>query len=438
MVKNTEQFKEISAEVLRNILTSDSLKTYMKEMQVFDAAKIWIKHNNVIAISDILENVRFGLLTQEEMSEVMCDEIIAENEGCRKIVKDVKDYFENVYSQPLYEGNLNRPRGKTGVFIIEEGPSVDWDDRLDSGDVYLHFLNYPNLEEYKERSLKITVSDFSLKGVQVNNFIFIFGHFTHEHQNFTKRYDVTTNTWLELKGMPCEPLYHSTVAYNNGVIFSIGGFFSKDGFESAEQCDAHDEVHAYDICSNDWKACEKYPAKVTESGACSQGGLLFVSGGRLTNGDPSDQMFAYDMKANHWLPKSSMRYGCNSHVMVTVENQIYVIAGYSEIDYQGRGYVGKYSTITDQWTDIDMPLGRLPNEQLYSVTGGFVAEKKIYILGATRHRHNDKKSSVESPNGVLFIDLEKDIPGLELAEDLEFESKHIECMSFCVTLPELL
>ncbi len=430
-VKETKQFKEVSQNVLQTVLASDNLQTGMNEMQVFDAAKMWIKHNDVMdksVIYEILKNVRFGLLPQEETTEVFSEEIITENEDCLKIVKETNSYFVNVNAQPLYDGYLNRPRGKPGVLLILEENHMMSQRPVPGRYVNLRFLNFPSLEKNRKLSLASRIIPESAIATQVNNFLFVFGTYAEGHQNFTKRYDATTDTWLELKGMPKNPLFYSTIVCSNGEIFLIGGIFDKDSLShpyDLDQNDATDEVYAYNICSNDWKSCEKIPTRATVSAACSQGEVLYVSGGRLTDSWLSDEMFAYDIKKDLWLRKRSMRIGCRTHMMAAIENHVYVIAGKEQMTYSygGGGFLAKYSIITDQWTDIDINV-LSQKKQLYSVDGGFLADGKIYILYTIRDSYQG--------NGTLIVDPEKDT--LEIG-DKKIPSIYSSFMPFCITIP---
>ncbi len=433
-VKETRQFKEISQDALQKILMSDTLRTGLNEMQVFDAAKMWIKHNDVVdktVISDIMKNVRFGLLAQDEISEMFFEEIMAENKECRNMVKEANNYLGNVNAQPLCDGIMNRPRGKSGVLLIQQGKHIQGD--VVGFEVNLHFLNYPNFEECKKRSLKTSVMGETIRAIQVNNFVFVFGTYAHGRQNFTKRYDATSDAWVELRGMPCDPVHFSTIAYNDGMIFSIGGIFDKRGSKvsvSNRRQDASNQVHAYSICSNDWKVCDTLPVKASGSAACSQGGLIFVSGGMLSNHQKSNQMYAYDLNGNLWLTKKSMRHAYFKHLMATVDSDIYVVGGAldtvshdDDAFVNDDAFVEKYSILTDQWTGIET------STELYSITGGFVANNTIYIIGGTSEDWGSER------NGIFTIEPEKDM--LDVT-DKSVSVRFGKVISFLVTLPKLL
>ncbi len=425
-VKDTEQFKHISQQALGKLLQSDTLRTGLNEMLVFDAAKMWIKHNDVVdkdVISDIMKNVRFGLMTRDEVSELFFEEIVAGNPNCRKMVKEANNYLANVNAQPLHDGNLNKPRGKPGVILIQQGKPNRGDGNVVGREIGVHFLNYPNFEECKKRSLKTPVLCDTIRGIQVNNFVFLFGTYAQGRQNFTKRYDATNDSWLELTGMPCDPVFLSSIAYGNGAIFSVGGIFGKfvSRVQPTPRRNATDQVYAYNICANDWKACSKFPIKSTESAACSHEGLIYVTGGILPNDHVSNQLFAYDVNANLWLTKSSMSHEYEKSVMAAIDNHIYVIGGASEI-IPVMTCAERYSIITDQWTEVEIP------DDLYSISTGFIADNKIYIIGCT-----SREEWIRDRYSIDIFDPEK-----ETVEETDDIITVRPLTSFFVTLPKLL
>ena len=153
-VSKTKQFKEISQAALCAFLSSDTLRTCLKEMEVFQAAKAWIRYHSMTdkqTIVEILKNVRFALLPLGQLSEMFDEDIIIENAECKKMVKEATNYHSNVYMQPLYDGSLNRPRGKPGVMIIPAGtPGNGYNIEGNGDDEY--FLDYPNFTKSKTSS----------------------------------------------------------------------------------------------------------------------------------------------------------------------------------------------------------------------------------------------------------------------------------------------
>ncbi len=422
-VKETEQFKHISQQVLGKLLESDTLRTGLNEMLVFRAAQLWIIHNDVVdkdVISEIMKNVRFGLMTRDEISKLFSEETVTGNPKCRKMVKEASNYLANVNAQPLHDSNLNKPRGKPGVILIRQGKPIRRDGNV-GNETSLHFLNYPTFKESKKRSLETVVLADTIRAVQVNSFVFLFGTYVQGRQNFTKRYDVSNDSWLELTGMPCDPVFLCSAAYCKGAIFSIGGIFSKhrSRVRATPKGNATDQVYAYNISTNDWKACSKFPIKSTESATCSHGGLIYVTGGILPNEDVSSQLFAYDVNANLWSTKSSMRHEYEIPMMAAIDNRIYVIGVASETE-SGITCAERYNIIADQWTEINIP------DYLQSIWSGFVADNKIYIIGFTNGAEwgRDRYS-------IHIFDPEKDT-----LEDTDEIITIRSLMSFYVTLPK--
>ena len=427
-VSKTEDFKDISQAALCKFLSSDMLCTGLKEIHVYEAAKVWIEYHGVTdkqIVFDIMKNVRFALLAPVEILGLFDEKMVFDNHDYKVMVKEACTYHSNIYTQPLYDGLLNRSRGKPRVMIIPSGKLANgYNVAGNGGDEY--FLDFPNFQKKTMSAvLKTPIVLESMKGVQVNNFVFLFGADCRGYQNFTKRYDATNDTWLSLTGAPCKAKIGTSVARLDDKIFFIGGMFvgEKDEFRFIID-NITDESYVYSISSNDWKRIENLPVETVGSGACSYQNFVYVSGGYVKGRLPldertSDQLCVYDVKAKSWLKKKSMNHARCHHLMVAINENLYVLGGRAVTFSFPAKYVEMYNITADQWTDIYEPFAAISGSS-------FVVGNQLYVTGGNSVGHS-KQIAVFDPKEKRVVTLSKTLP--------EVCDRHVAAY---VTSPKLL
>ncbi len=350
-VSSQPQFKELTHEVFCRFLASDLLRANAGEFEVFQLAKQWINYKeirNQDTVWDIMKNIRFALLPLQDISDMIRGEpLVIENENCRHDAAEAIQYHSNLYTQPLYDGEINRPRGKSGILVIPRGKKVpDGWATLGNGES-LHFVPFPGTGECQnESSLETPIVFDSMNSVTLNNFVFLFGIDCRGFQNFAKRYDARHGSWIELKSVPRSPAVGSAIACNDSEIFLLGGMIIKEDSSNDTDDFYSDTVDSYCACSdgkdsdsafmysisdNTWKAIEKLPIKASFASACFFKGMVFYSGGNFVNDQndalTSDKVYAFDPNANMWLTKAPMTIERCDHLMEALEDYIYVLGG---------------------------------------------------------------------------------------------------------------
>ncbi len=375
-VSQTDQFRDISEQAMCKYLSSDNLRTNHNEIDVYNAAKKWILNQEMYdaqTVQNVMENIRFALIGNNILlTEVLSDDVINKNERCRDMVIEALKYHGSGYEQPLYDGRLNKPRGKPGVFLISgghrlQGYNVFGQDRA------LNVLDFPEFKCRALTQINIPIVYQSMCTVQVNNFLFLFGTDCRGYQNFTKRYNATNNTWLELKGVPRQATIGARAATFGGSIILIGGMFvSKESTWVPDGRKFTNDVHSYCIKHNEWLPCSSLPRKLIDFGACQMNGFVYVTGGYTTTGGASDEVFAYDFHAKLWLVKKSMNVPKHDHTADSIGGRLYVIGG--DCDRGNLDIAEMYDPLTEQWTII---AEGIPVTHACSV----VLRDKIYLLG---------------------------------------------------------
>ncbi len=391
-VSKTSQFLEISQASMCRYLSSDHLRTDFEEYEVYKVAKKWLEHNKIEdkkTVFEMMKNIRFALIASTELSqEIIYDDII-QFKDCQKLVSEAITYHMNLYQQPLYQGSLNQPRGKTGLILIPNGERTgNGFHTTDSGED-VHFMPFPEQTSLpkKDSSLKIQSVFNSLHSVQKNNFLFLFGVTPHGPQNyymnFSKRYDSATNSWINLQILPKPTAVGMAIATDKENIYIMGGMpVNKESPFTLVDRPMSGEMYAYTIPSNTWSAYDPIPMKCSYCQATFLGENLYVSGG-FDGGFAVSSVFSYDTHAKLWLTKKKMNHPRYSHIMEAVNDKLYVIGG---LTGAGRGVrsVEIYDLPVDQWTVTVDSLSSGWSSQFQAVPSfvcsSFVYERKIYFV----------------------------------------------------------
>ena len=388
-VSADEEFYNTSQEDFCGYLSSDLLRTEFQEIDVYMAAKKWLEINKVKdtnTITDIMKNVRFALIKSERLSEIIHDDVLCANEEGQNMVEEAIEYQSNVYMQPLYSGILNKPRGMTGLVMF---PSCS--SRYEQHDI--QFIRFPGYCWWKRgrRSKIFPVTDLvpeysSINIVNVSNSLFVFGVGvnSNNYQNFTKRYDATTDTWLDMSPIPRHPILDVATAHCGQNIFLIGGCAVDIGeYEDKEDTNVND-TYMYAIPSNTWTKCENLPGKYYNSGACHLNGYIYCNGGNVTPCVKTNKHYAYDIEEKKWLVKNSMQYERSFHVFEALNVKLYAMGGASQ---SFENSVETYDPLADQWTEVTCStnLGWRNRdfqwELYYRCSASFVCDSQLYLVG---------------------------------------------------------
>ncbi len=355
-ISKTPTFLEISQVSLCRYLSSDLLRTDFKEHEVFKAARKWLTHNKIEdgkTVFEVMKNIRFALIAPTVLSqEIMFDDIIQVRD-CQKLVREAVTYHMDIYQQPLNEGYLNKPRGKTGLLMIPNGQiSAGFNIKGNGEDV--HFLSFPEktTETKIDSSHKMPSVYDSFSFVQKNNFLFLYGVTSQNYyMNYSKRYDSSMNCWIDLKALPKPPAVGVAIADCGEKIYLIGGMLvSKESPFWIGGRPMSEEMYVYTIPSNTWSASDPVPMKCTYSKATTIEGKLYISGG-YDGKEVVSSLFSYDTKAKLWLTKKKMMQPRYLHVQQAVNRILYVIGGKTNSDVPVKS-VEMYDPQADQWTVV--------------------------------------------------------------------------------------
>ena len=407
LVSETEAFTDISKEALKSYLSSDILKTEFNECVVFKAAKNWITKNKIVdkmEVCEILKNIRFALISPDNLSdEILLDDMIVENKECRSMIGEAIKYHGNVYTQPFYKGNGNRPRGLDGVLVITNPDGED--DSYNIPDLRWYggcvdYLTFPDFDCqcFNDPPLGKVVYE-SMLALQVNNFLFVFGTNCDGYQNFTKRYDATFDKWMDLAAVPRQATVGSSLGCTNDQrnIFLFGGMHvNKDSEYGVNDDRMTDTVYNYDVPNNSWRQETNMPVKLVYGASASLCNIMYVTGGFALSGTHfygSVEVWAYDSDAKLWLSKPPMHHIRHNHALEACNGKLWAIGGIFAGVFATS--IEAFDPVANQWTVTSTDLPGLHD------ASSIVHGHKIYLVGGSRKTEN---SSSEESSAVFVYD----------------------------------
>ncbi len=406
-ISKTGDFEKISKSALIKYLTSDILKTNIDESVVFRAAKKWILANDVSAddVVEIMSHVRFGLIHSNQLlKEISHDPIIQMSAKCREMIDNAMLYHLNVFTQPWCDGTLNRARGEAGIILLPCGTKVDGYNVSDKH-VDVHFISLPGLKKANQNNrLDISAVYESMSCVRIRNFLYLFGVNGSGYQNFAKRYDGSTNTWLELSSVPREAVVGPAISHYKTEIFLMGGMIVTETSDyGSEPDEIIDSVYIYDIPKNNWSKGKSLPTELSYAATAELNGNIYLTGGEPNYESASNKVWAYDIKAQIWLTKAPMNHSRCYHAAEFVDEKLYVIGG-SKINHyrvQSIKSIEMYAPLLNQWTIL--LLDGIDN----TVFSSFAIGKKILLVGGQTNNRKDRVSCYDIGKNEISMSKEK-------------------------------
>lgn len=380
-VVQSEEFMEISAKQLMRLLSDDDL-TVQSEERVFEAALAWIKFDVDVRqefASEILNNVRFPLLSAEFlMDRVATEEIIRNNRLCSDLLLEAAECLLLPKRKSQIHSHRVVPRRPTSVnYVMYAIGGMSRREASKSAEKY----------DPRERKWK-TIGDMNICrwGAAVGAlgpFLYICGGSDDASRLETvERFDPFANVWV-----PSVPMSSSRngvgVTAGSGRIYAIGGFDGSMPLNTAEYYDPkvgkwteiarmnqcrfgvgcavlHDMVYAvggsdgtnlktverYDPDSNTWVLVASMSTARKQVGVATLGSYLYAIGG-CDHGHRYDTVERYEPGKDEWVsvaPMSTPRSGCGVGVL---DGFIYVVGGYDGTSYLSS--VERYDPLSNEW-----------------------------------------------------------------------------------------
>ena len=388
----SNEFLEISKEALCAYLDDDMLNI-KNEMEAFRAAQIWIEHDKERerCSAEIMRSIRLACIPSEIVnSEIRKIPFIQQNHECLDLLFETLNYQSNIYVQPMYTGSINKPRGRPSLVVIEAGDTVFGKYAVNNYETTMWNIPMDNIhDEPAFIEVPSTFAYDSVSLVTYNNFMFLFGVENTSFSPTSRRYDATTNTWINIEPKPDKATVGSSVVRIGDVIIVAGGMYvEKNSICKIYSAKLTKNVYKYNIASNTWTEGKDLPEPLAYAGSCEFNGMMYVSGGEVCDGSShvkTDKVWAYDVTSDAWISKPPLPDTFTHHCLAAYRNTMYAFAGRTSDELDA--VVAIFSVENDRWQIVDSdsyPLERasyvLHEDVIYIINGAAEDSIDVNIL----------------------------------------------------------
>jgi DNA-binding CsgD family transcriptional regulator len=169
--------------------------------------------------------------------------------------------------------------------------------------------------------------------------------------------------WQELAPMPAARAAMAAAAYD-GQIYAIAG----EGPEGVSG-----SVFRYTPETDNWSQLSDKPTPVADVHGVLIGEKIYVPGGRLGNGNPTDVLEIYDPRRDTWSEGARLPVAVSAYALADFEGQMYLFGGWDGTRALDVVYV--YDPATDAWR-AGTPMATARRD-----AGAVALADKIVVLG---------------------------------------------------------
>lgn len=169
--------------------------------------------------------------------------------------------------------------------------------------------------------------------------------------------------WQALPNLSTPRRGLALVAYD-GRLYAIGG-------ETARGISGLLEV--YDPTAQVWTRQASKPLPSADLQAVVLGGKIYVPGGRLEDGKPTNKMEIFDPLTNTWAPGPDLPFPVSGYALAAFEGKMYLFGGWN--GNQATAGVLEYDPSLASWRQVTP----MPTARAFSAAA--VAGGKIYVVG---------------------------------------------------------
>lgn len=171
------------------------------------------------------------------------------------------------------------------------------------------------------------------------------------------------SSWFENKPLPEGRANMATAAVGLDI-YQIGGETS-EGVVSA--------VQVYDTVMHRWREAAGKPTAVADATAAVLFGEIYVPGGRLTNGQPTDIVEAYSPTNDAWRSVTALPQPVSGGLALSDGSFLYLFGGWDGERYLDTTYV--YDVAADSWRPLT------PMAQARAFAAGSTVTGRLYVVG---------------------------------------------------------
>ena len=143
---------------------------------------------------------------------------------------------------------------------------------------------------------------------------------------------------------------------------------------------------------NQWTSLSSKPTPVTDIQAVVIGGLIYVPGGTLVTGKPTDITEIYDPRTDQWSSGISLPKPLSEYALTGFEGRIYVFGGWDGKKIVNNAYM--FNPNDNTWIEITpMPTPR-------SHAGAVAVGRNIYVIGGWDGKQSISVNEVYQPDST--------------------------------------
>ncbi|XP_060748018.1 kelch-like protein 33 isoform X1 [Tachysurus vachellii] len=376
-VSERENFKDLTCTLLERLLGKDELRAD-SEVVVFRALMSWVEENkayNLPNLPELLQRVRFPLMSPTELEEV---------EGCRLLSRNAEGREALQIVRKLLKGNQGaigcKPRNPNQVLVLVGGDSVDdnFERREPNRSLWFaqRFLRGEGLIRTIEWEPLVQLPDpprLRHCVCVLNNFLYILGGRKYYGKldilKSVVRFSPAHCKWECLPDMASPRDYFAAVCWR-GKVFVLGG--------NLDDTTYLDSVEYYTPEDNTWRLAHPLDTPISGHAAAILDGEIFLSGGCDSHQHCLPSLWHYDpvYGCSNRAPMESGA-GRAGHVMLAVGNQLVVAGGLQplQVGFGDQLQCEAYDVLHNCW----MPLPPLPRPHLSPAATSL--DGMLYVLG---------------------------------------------------------
>lgn len=222
---------------------------------------------------------------------------------------------------------------------------------------------FENVTPQKNRNTLVIFISLSLLVI-----ILLIGYIYQHNINITSNTSILPTPtvriqWLQLPDLPT-PRRGIAVASYGTHLYAIGG-------ESAQGIT--DVNQQLDLQTNTWSNLSSKPTPVSEISAAVISGLIYIPGGKLLDGAPTNITEIFDPNTNQWHSGVPLPKPLSAYALVVYEGRIYIFGGWDGTKVVNSSYM--FDPRYNSWTNLPpMPTSR-------SLAGAAAVGNRIYVIG---------------------------------------------------------
>ncbi|ESN98498.1 hypothetical protein HELRODRAFT_84578 [Helobdella robusta] len=393
-VSKNEDFKQITAELLCELLADDRLRA-PSEMDVFKVVCLWLEGPGM-ALSlyfQVLSLIRYGLMSAEQVESIYSHPVLR-GDACRDVLQAGLSYHMKLFSQPVTSApHVCKMRAYKDCLVVMGAGYLD--NTLCTNMMAAPIKGgqlgpFVSLAPTKDRRYFAAVA-------VVNDFVYVVGGQTamagdgSHATNNAFRYNPRDGKWLQISSMSVPRTHFSLIALPNCLV-AVGGKHNRVALNTAEK---------YDFANNEWTPIPSLQHTLFSHAGCAHGSKVYISGG-CPGEDFTDDVWCFDLERPSWQQRSSLNQSRGYHVMVSHASKLYVCAGNTNAgDRHDVTMTECYDIEVDDWTILSS------SAQGQSEAPAVKCDGKVFILGgyswdAHSFQENAQSYNIETDSWELL------------------------------------